>query len=185
MKTYTQAQVRTIIDGIFNMLDGKPHNLGAILEPYAKPVPGITERKPKPVTIKATAQSDFEFGVPIEIMAESKPRDQHKAGKLSHLKMVEKIRLAAGVQALINWTNRTADTGHIHYAKNAKPWLQQQGYARIIRVEGKTDSDYVEISTTWLSTKHRYDMIYRKTWGEWRAIWRETLPFVQKHASGK
>jgi hypothetical protein len=43
----------------------------------------------------------------------------------------------------------------------------------------------VEISTSWLSTKNRYDMIYKKTWAEWRSIWRETLPFVIKHSNGK
>lgn len=171
-KTYSNTEVKAIITGIFNMLDGKPHNLGSILEPYKKP-------EPKKIVVTAkTAAKQPDFDIPITIM-----RDQHEAGKLSHLKMVEKIRLAAGVQALINWTNRASDKGHIHYAKNAKPWLQQHGLANIIRVHGKTDNDYVEIGTTWMSTKNRYDMVYKKTWAEWRAIWRETLPFVQKHSS--
>jgi len=176
-KTYTTPQVRAIVDGIFNMLDGKPHNLGQILEPYKK-------AEPKTIEVKAQSALHSLFNE-CEIIPVKIERDQHKAGKLSHEKMVEKIRLAAGIQALINWKNRVADTGHIHYAKNAKPWLQQHGYARIIRVHGSTDSDYVEIATSWVSTKNQYDMIYKKTWAEWRALWKQTLPFVTKHANGK
>lgn len=107
----------------------------------------------------------------IEVKAETKPRDQKASGDKAHKQsVVPDIAMATAVIAMTNFHKKQADKGEFIYAKNAHRFIHH-GYARVIRVEGRTDSDYVEISTTVTTSRETHNMIYRKTWADWRALW--------------
>ena len=103
--------------------------------------------------------------------AKAETRDQKAAGTKAHkASVVPDIALATAVVALANWTKQQSDKGEFIYAKNSGRFVHH-GYARIVRVHGKTDSDTVEISTTVCTKRDTHTMIYQKPWAEWRALW--------------
>jgi len=122
----------------------------------------------------------------VNVKAETKPvRDQHVNGVKAHkASVVPDIALATATVAITNFYNKQHDKGEFVYSKRAHRFVHH-GYARVIKVQGRTDSDMVTVSTTVTTSRETHNMTYSKPWSEWRALWRKYnekyFKFPEKH----
>jgi hypothetical protein len=142
---------------------------------------GYTMSNVKILTITSKQLDMFtKMFTPIEVKAESKPRDQHAAGDKAHDKVRSNIRLTAACAAVRKWMDQKGATARFHYAfRNER--FQQFGDAEVVKSDRHTQ--IITVKAMWNSTgketKPEYET-FHFTWKQWEAKMNEMRPLALK-----